>query len=83
MTIFFHPNKIKIDEKSYKNIFYLLHWICDDVKINSLNFLYPLYNSVNEYFEEIDNNRYMTLVPTNESKQILKKYEKLCIKSEI
>ena len=23
----FPPNKIKIDEKSYKN---LLHWICDD-----------------------------------------------------
>ena len=69
--------------KSHTKIFFLLHWICDDVKINSLNFLYPLYNSVNEYFEEIDNNRYLTLVRTNESKQIVKKYEKLCIKSEI
>ena len=26
----FDPNNIKIDEKSYKNNSYLLHWICDD-----------------------------------------------------
>ena len=29
------------------------------------------------YFEEIDKNKYLTLVPTNESKEIRKKYVEL------
>ena len=32
---------------------------------------------MNGYFEEININRYLTLVPTNESKKIIKKYEEL------
>ena len=32
---------------------------------------------MNEYFEEINKNKYLTLVPTNESKKIIKKYEEL------
>ena len=35
---------------------------------------------VNGYFEEINRNNYLTLVPTNESKEKAKKYEKLWIK---
>ena len=26
----FDPDKIKVDEKSYKKYFYLLHWTCND-----------------------------------------------------
>ena len=37
-------------------------------------------NKMNEYFEEINGNKYLTLVPTNESKEKLKKYEELWIK---
>ena len=39
------------------------------VKINSVNPLYLIFNKVNEYFEEINGNKYLTLVPTDESKK--------------
>ena len=32
---------------------------------------------MNEYFEQINKNKYLTLVPTNESKEIIKKYGEL------
>ena len=48
------------------------------IKINSLNFLYLITNKVNGYFEKINGNKYLTLVPTNESKRkVKKKYEEL------
>ena len=43
------------------------------VKIYSLNPLYLFSNKVNGCFEEINGNRYLTLVPTNESKEKIKK----------
>ena len=46
------------------------------VKINSVNPLYLIFNKVNGYFEEINGNKYLTLVPTNEKKEKIKKYEK-------
>ena len=39
------------------------------VKNNIVNPLFLVFSEVNEYFEEIDGNKYLTLVPTNESKQ--------------
>ena len=36
-------------------------------------------NTMNGYFEETNGNKYLTLVPTNESKE-LSKYEELWIK---
>ena len=47
------------------------------VKSNSVNPLYLIINKINGYFEEINGNKYLTLVPTNESKEIMKKYEEL------
>ena len=81
----FDPKKIKIDEKSYKNIFiyYSRYVTIKDskyVKINVVNPLYLIMNKVNGYFEEINENKYLTLVPTNESKEKTKKYEELGIK---
>ena len=35
---------------------------------------------MNEYFEEVNGNKYLTLVPNNENKENIKKYEKLWIK---
>ena len=35
---------------------------------------------MNEYFEEINRNKYLTLVLTNESKEKIKKYKELWIK---
>ena len=50
------------------------------VKINSVNPLYLIFGKVNGYFEEINMNKYLTLVPTNESKEIIKQFEELRIK---
>ena len=47
------------------------------VKIFSVNPLYLIFNKVNGYFEEINGNRYLTLVPPNGSKEKIKKYEEL------
>ena len=47
------------------------------VKINSVNPLYLGINKVNGYFEEINGNKYLTLGPTNDSKEKIKKYEEL------
>ena len=77
----FDPNNTKIDEKSYKNIFiyYIgyatIYWIYKKyIKIYSVNPLYFILGKVNGYFEEINGNKYLTLVPTNESKEKMKKY---------
>ena len=55
----FDPNKIKIDEKSYKNIliYYIEYVMIKDskyVKIISENPLSPIINEVNGYFKEIN-----------------------------
>ena len=64
------PNNIKIDKKSYKNI--LLYYIGQVkikdwkyVKICSVNPLYLTFNKVHGYFQEINENKYLTLVPTS------------------
>ena len=76
----FDSNKTKIDEKSYKNIliYYTGYVTIKDlkyVKINSINILYL--SKVNRYFEKLNKNKYLTLVPTNENKENIKNYEEL------
>ena len=78
----FDPNNIKIDEKSYKKfiIYHIGYVTIKDlkyVKINSVNHLYLIFSKVNGYFEVINKGKYLTLVPTNERNQELKKYEEL------
>ena len=78
----FDPNNIKLDKKSYKNIliYYIGYVMIKDskyVNIYIVNPLYLIFNKVNGYFGEINESKYLTLVPTNESK---KKYEELWIK---
>ena len=68
----FDPNSIKIDEKLYENIlvYYIGYGaIKKDLKIYSVNPTYLIFRYVNGYFGEIDVNRYLTLVPTNKSKE--------------
>ena len=62
-------NNIKIDGKSCKNIliYYIGYITIKDskyVKMNSLNPLYLIFGTVNKYFEEINKNKYLMLVPT-------------------
>ena len=70
----FDRNNIKTDEKSCKTIliYYIGYVTIKDskyVKINSLDPLYLIINKVRRYFEEIDGNKSLTMVPTNESKE--------------
>ena len=74
----FDPSNIKIDEKSCKDI--LIYYIgyrtirnSKYVKINSANPLYLIFGNDNGYLEEINGNIYLTLVPTNQSKEKIKK----------
>ena len=43
----------------------------------SVNPLYFMFNKINGYFEEFHGNKYLTLTPTNESKEKIKKYKEL------
>ena len=47
------------------------------VKIDSVDSLYLIFHKVNGCFQKIKGNRYLTLVPTNKSKEKIKKYEEL------
>ena len=72
--IYFDQNKIKIDKNSYKNIliYYIEYVAIKDLKylrISIINALYVIINKVNGYFEQINKNMYLMLVPTNESKK--------------
>ena len=67
------PEKIKIDEQSYKNVFiyYIRYVTIKDskcLKINTANPLYLIFSKVNRCSEEINGNNYLTVVPTNGSK---------------
>ena len=78
----FDPNNIKMDEKSYKNIliYNIAYVTIKDLKymkINSVNLLHLIFNKVNEYFEEINGNKYLMIVSTNESKEKIKNYKEL------
>ena len=68
----FDVNNIKIDEKSYKNILiYCIGYvkIKKEIKIYSVNPLYLIFTNANGYFEEINENKYLILVPVNEIKK--------------
>ena len=80
----FDPNYIKIDEKWYENnvIYYIGCVRIKDskyVKIYSVNPLHIIFNKLDEYFEQNNGGKYLTLVPTNESKEKMKKHEELSI----
>ena len=70
------PNKIKIDEKSYKqkycyfNIGYVMIKNLTYVKINCVNPLYFIIDKINGCIEENNGDKYLTLVPTDERKKV-------------
>ena len=47
------------------------------IKIISVNPLCLIFNKVDGYFEVFNKDKYLTLVPTNESKEIIKTDEEL------
>ena len=53
------------------------------LEINNGNYLYLIIGKMNDYFEEINGCKYLTLVPTNKSKEIMKNTKNCGVKSEI
>ena len=60
-------NVIQINGGIMINVDASIKNICE--KEYSVNSLYIIFDKVNEYFKEINENNYLTLVPTNESKE--------------
>ena len=72
----FDLNNIKIDETSQKDIYiYYIEYVTikEYVKIYKTSPSYLIFRYVNGYFEEINGNKYLTLVPNNESQGKTKK----------
>ena len=68
--------------KSHNNFIYYVEYVTIEkyVKIYNINLLYLILRYVNRYFDEINGNKYLTLVATNESKEKTKKFEDHWIK---
>ena len=49
----------------------------DYVKMNSVNPLYLIIDKVDGYIEEKNENKYLTLVPTDKNIEVLTKYTEL------
>ena len=70
----FNSNLLKIDKQSYKNInIYYIGYVTmkdsDHVKINSVIPLYLIIGETDEYIEESNGNKYLTLVSTDRTKK--------------
>ena len=72
-----YSKKIKTDENLYKNI---LFYYIGNMPANSVKPLYLIIKKINGYIEEKSVNKYLTLVPTDNSKITLKTYEALLSK---
>ena len=70
-----NPNKIKADEKPCKNI--LIYRVGQMTSVDSVKPVYLIMNKIDECIEKSNRNKYLTLVPTDESKDTLKIYEEL------
>ena len=66
-----NPNKNKLDEKPHKNIYYVLYYV-GYVTPNSVKPLHFITNKINEYIEESNGSKYLTLVLADERKVTLK-----------
>ena len=53
---------------------HLLHWLCDTKNVKHLHFII---NKAKGYFDESNGNKYLAVVPTDESRDKLKEYEKM------
>ena len=77
------PNQIKIDKKSYKTVLiyhfeYVKGKFFRYAKINSVNTLLCfVIIKINRYIKESNWNKYSTLVPIDERKDTLKKFEEI------
>ena len=67
---------LKIDEKSWKNIFiYYIGYVTikKDLKICTANHFYLIFSNVSGYVEEINGSKYLAVFLTNRNKKIKNK----------
>ena len=82
----FDPDNIRIGEKSYKNIFIYYNGyvtIKKYLKMYKLNILHLIFGKMNGCFEEINGNKYLTLLYTDETKEKTKNMKDYGVKSKI
>lgn len=70
----FDPNNIKTDGKLCQNI---LIYYTGYVKQNKVKTLHLIINKAKEYIDKSNGNEYLTVVPTDKSRDKLKEYEKM------
>ena len=66
---------IKVGYVTFKDLEY--------IKIKIVNPLYFNINKINQYLKKVNGNKYLTLVPNNESKKIIKNMKNCGVKSKI
>ena len=77
----FDSNNLKLDKKSYKNLdiynigYVTIKKIGSGYDINSVNPLYLLIGNASGYIEEINKDKYLLFDVTDESKELLKRYD--------
>ena len=76
------PNKINMEKNSFKNILsYYIGYVTiknlSYIKINSVNFLNLKIDKINGFIEENNEYIYMTIIPADESKDLLEKHKEL------
>ena len=77
-----YPKKIKADENTYRNILiqHIRYVTVKDLSYVTTNSVKSLYLTISKIYGHVENsneNKYLTLVNTDESKDTLKKYEEL------
>ena len=80
----FDPNLLSIDKISFKStnaIIYHIQYITmksiDHLNIDSVNTLYLVFNNVDGYIEESNEDKYFIFASTDKNKEILEKYKEL------
>ena len=78
----FDTNLLRIDKNSYESIdiYYIGYTTGKDseyLSINSVNPLYLIINEMDGYVEEMNGNKYLTLVSRDKNKEVLTKYTEL------
>ena len=73
----FDPSLLNIDEVLFKSNELFIYDIKYIKNLNSLNFLYLVFNNLDAYIEENGENRYLILASTEKNKIMLKNYTEL------
>ena len=73
----FDPNLLSIDQISFKST----HCVVYDIEylnnLDGVNFLYLVFNNVDAYIEESNENKYLVFVLTDKNKKALENYTEL------